>query len=85
MSIDKNGNKVKVGARVRVIEINPSVTAKLSEEEARDINSMINEVFEVYEIDKYDCAWVEKWWNRGNGKTESHSLSLSSQEMELVK
>lgn len=84
MPVDKHGNEVKVGSRVRVIEIDPGITANLSKEEARDISSMLNEVFEVYEIDEYGGAWVEKLWGRGEGQTESHSLSLSSSEMELV-
>ncbi len=69
---------------VRVIKIDPSITANLPDDETRDVNSMLNEIFQIYKIDEYDCAWVEKWWDRGNGQTESHSLSLSSPEMELV-
>lgn len=85
MTIDKYGNDVEVGFKVRVIGIDPSITANLSEDEARDVWSMLNEVLEIYEIDEFGCAWVEKWWDRGNGHTESHSLSLSPSEMELVR
>ncbi len=84
MPVDKNGNEVKVGSLVRVLKIDQSLIAVLPDEELDDVKSMLNEVLEVYEIDEYDCAWVEKWWDRGNGETESHSLSLSSSEMELV-
>ena len=84
MPLDKNGKKVDVGSKVRIINIDPSITANLPKEEVNDINSMLNEVFEVYEIDEYDCAWVEKCWDRGDGQSESHSLSLTSSEMELV-
>lgn len=84
MPIDKNGNEVKVGSLVRVLKIDQSLIAVLPDEELDDVKSMLNEVIEVHEIDEYDCAWVEKWWDRGNGETESHSLSLSSSEMELV-
>jgi len=84
MVCDIKGNKVKIGSKVKVIYIDPKITALLPENEVKDINSMLNEVFEVYEIDEYDGAWVEKWWRRGEGKSESHSLSLSSKDMELV-
>ena len=84
MPVDINGQKVEVGARVKVLHIDPKITEHLSDYEAQDINSMLNQVLEVYEIDEYDCAWVEKWWQRGDGQSESHSLALSSNEMELV-
>jgi len=84
MPLDKNGHEVKVGSLVKVLKIDPKVTEFLSDDEAKDVNSMLNEIFEVYEIDEHGGAWVEKWWDRGEGQTESHSLSLSSSEMELV-
>lgn len=84
MPVDKNGNEVKVGSLVRVLKIDQSLIAVLPDEEVDDVKSMLNDVLEVYEIDEYDGAWVEKWWDRGEGKTGSHSLSLSSLEMELV-
>jgi hypothetical protein len=36
---------------------------------------MLGEVFEIYEIDEWGGAWVQY---------QSHSLSLESDEMELV-
>ena len=81
---DVNGKVVRVGSRVRVLKIPAGVTKNLSDKETRDVNSMLNDVLEVYEIDDYGCAREEKWWDRGEGKSESHSLSLSSVEMELV-
>jgi len=36
---------------------------------------MLGEVFEIYEIDEWGGAW---------GQYQSHSLSLESDEMELV-
>ena len=84
MPVDINGKKVEVGSMVKVLLINPRITEHLPDDEVCDINSMLNQVLEVYEIDEYDCAWVEKWWRRGEDRTESHSLSLSSNEMKLV-
>ncbi len=81
---DRNGKEVKVGSKVHVVEIHPTFIESLPEDEKSDVCSMVNEVFEVYEIDEYNQAWVEKWWDRGKGKSESHSLALSSADMELV-
>jgi hypothetical protein len=44
----------------------------------------MGEVFEVYEIDEYDGAWVEKIWTQEDGAERSHSYSLASHEMEVV-
>jgi len=78
------GNKtVKEGDSVRVLSIDQTVIEKLSNEEKQDVNSMLGEIFEVEEIDEYGSAWVTKWWDRGEGEKESHSLGLSPNEMEL--
>jgi ferritin-like metal-binding protein YciE len=81
---DFKGAKIYVGARVKVISIDQSIMSELTEGEVRDINSMLGEVFEVYEIDEYGQAWVEKWWHLGEGKSYSHSLGLSSSELEFI-
>jgi len=44
-------------------------------EEWKCVRSMLGEVFEIYEIDEWGGAWVQY---------QSHSLSLESDEMELV-
>lgn len=60
---DRNGLPVKVGTRVRVLEIASSLKQRLPLDEVRALETMVGEVFEVYEIDQYGAAWVEKWWN----------------------
>jgi hypothetical protein len=84
MPFDKNGVEVRVGSFVKLVKIAPNVTMNLGESEIEDINSMLNEVFQVYEIDEYDGAWIEKWWDRGNGQKECHALSLAPSEMVVV-
>ena len=81
---DKHGAPVLVGSRVRVLDIRPSVIARLAPEEARDVRSMKGEVLEVYEIDEGGSAWVKKWWTPGGGSTYCHSLALAPDEMEQV-
>ena len=82
---DINANSVKVGSMVRVLHIDEEIIKSLPKEEIMDVNSMLHDVLEVYEIDEHGQAWVEKKWHRGEGQIESHSLGLSSNDMELVK
>ena len=83
MPRDVNGKDVFVGSKVKVLSIDEALLQALPSEEIADVKSMIGEVFEVYEVnDQY--ASVEKWWNRGEGRSESHSIALAEHEMELV-
>jgi hypothetical protein len=81
---DINGRVVRVGTRVRVLKISPSVLSQLPESEADCARSMEGEIFEVYEIDEWGGAWVEKWWRAGDGTSSSHSLGLGPTQMEVV-
>jgi hypothetical protein len=79
---DRNGNLVTVGSHVRVLSIAPlDLSAEPAEVER--VQSMLGQVFEVYEIDPYGRAWVEKWWHLSPDQSISHSLALESKEMEL--
>lgn len=80
---DKDGKAVSVGTHVRVLVV-PPLDPDLEDEEVERVNSMLGEVFEVYEVDAYGRAWVEKWWCSGSGSSMSHSLALESNEMERV-
>lgn len=75
---------VRVGDRVRLVALESRALDLLPAEERSDVASMVGETFEIEEIDEYGSAWVHKWWNRGNGRSESHGLALSAVEMELV-
>jgi hypothetical protein len=81
---DRNGIPVRVGSRVRVLSIPASVMARLTVIERRRVKSMQGEVFTVAELDEYGSAWVTKWWHHRDGKSSSHSLALSAEEMEVV-
>ena len=81
---DKNGAVVRVGTRVRVLKISESVLAELPQSEADCARSMEGETFEVYEIDEWGGAWVEKWWRTEDGTASSHSLGLGPNQMEVV-
>jgi hypothetical protein len=81
--LDKKGRTVSVGARVRVLSI-PPFDPDLGEDEVARVNSMLGEEFEVYDVDAYGRAWVEKWWHTGSDSATSHSLALESNDMERV-
>lgn len=81
---DKVGREVFVGSRVRLLQLSESFLQSLPADEFAEVSSMIGEVFEVYEVDKYGCVWVEKGWsNPEAGEYMGHSLRLESHEMEV--
>jgi hypothetical protein len=80
---DRLGRPITVGTRVRVLEIPKSLVADLPAGERPMVESMLGCVFEVYEIDEFGSAWVEKVWDQKDG-SESHSLGLAPHEMELA-
>ncbi len=83
MAKDRSGNTVTVGSRVRVLSLGGQWLEDLSPSERADVLSMVGEVFDVTDVDEYGQAWVQKECNR-YGELESHSVGLSSNEMELV-
>ena len=83
MPKDVNGKDVVAGSKVKVLSIDEALLKALPSDEIADVKSMVGEVFEVYETNG-QYASVEKWWNRGEGRTESHSIALTKHEMELV-
>jgi hypothetical protein len=82
---DKDGREVRVGSKVRLLGLSGKWYEELPPDEKADVNSMINEVFEVEEIDEYGMPWISKSWpNEEEGKCHSHSIALECQEMMLV-
>jgi hypothetical protein len=84
MPVDRNGNPVIVGTKVRVLKIEESLRRKLPADEVAQLDSMVGEVFEVFEIDEYGHPWVEKTWDAGDGHPFSHTILLEPDEMEVV-
>jgi hypothetical protein len=81
---DINGAPVHVGTRVRVLKISEAVLSQLSQSEAEAARAMEGEVLEVYEIDEWGGAWVEKLSREHDGTLVSHSLGLGPEQMEVV-
>ena len=84
LTSDRHGRSVRVGSRVRVVEIGTQLADRLPVEERADVLSMVGGVFEVQEIDGWGSAWVEKTWSEAGSGLRSHSLALAPSEMELV-
>lgn len=80
---DIDGAKVRLGDTVKVLAIDTSI--KLEKDEVEKVMSMVGEEFEVDEIDEYGCAWVTKWWRITENESEAHGVSLTSQQMKLVR
>ena len=66
MPIDRNGTPVHVGTRVRLLKLAAFLERDLPADEWQRLQTMVGEVFEVYEIDEYGSAWVEKWWHESS-------------------
>ena len=81
---DIHGATVHVGMQVRVLKIRESVLSQLPESEAEAARAMEGDVLEVYEIDEWGGAWVEKSWPDDDGRMVSHSLGLGPEQMEVV-
>jgi hypothetical protein len=84
VTTDCHGKKVRVGDRVRLRIIEGNLLEALPKDEIEDVRSMIGEIFKVEDIDEHGFAWISKWWDRGEGRRDSHSLALSASEIELV-
>jgi hypothetical protein len=81
---DRAGAVVSVGTVVRVVAIAPSVLEPLDDEARARVLSMMGGEFEVYEVDDWGGAWVEKWWRPSDDSSISHSLGLKPADMEVV-
>ena len=81
---DVHGNVVTVGASVRVLAVKSSIPDRLAPDEAERVLSMTGEILKVAEIDEWGGVWVTKWWDEGGGHSQSHSMSLTAEQMELV-
>src|SRR5262245_10932680 len=84
-AVDRHGRRVTVGRNVRVLEVTQTLRERLSPKEWAELQTMVGEVFTVYEIDEHGAAWVEKQWLNKKGRLSfSHSYTLDSHEMEVV-
>ena len=82
--IDRNGAEVAIGDRVRLLEIRPSILARLAGAEHADVQSMLGQVVEVFDVYESGQVWVSVSWSRENGQTEIHSIAVDPHAIELA-
>lgn len=75
-AVDKCGEVVRIGDIVRIIELQMELFDFLQPNEIENIRSMIGETFPVEEICPSGLVTVTKWFDRGPGRQETHTLSL---------
>lgn len=80
---DCRGNLVSIGTKVKVLNIDPNIISGLPEDEISDVNSMVGEVFEIIEIVD-GVAFIEKYWDLGDGYTNYHEVGLRSKDFEAI-
>jgi hypothetical protein len=72
MPFDCHGRAVNVGTRVRVLNLAPSLKRGLPPDECQELDTMVGQVFDVYEVDEHGAAWVEMlWYDKDGGRGES--------------
>lgn len=81
---DIHGEPVYVGSRVRVLKISDAILSQLPDSEAEAARAMEGDILEVYEIDEWGGAWVEKSWHEADGTPVSHALGLGPEQMEVI-
>jgi len=72
---------VRVGTVVRVLAISDSLIAMFDAHDRERLRSMLGQALAVYEVDEDGSAWVEQWWEEGEGAFSNHSLALASADM----
>ena len=85
VGVDKHGSVVTVGDRVRLLDIRPSILARLTGNERGDVSSMLGQILEVFDVYDDGQVWVWLSWDRGDGKIETHSIAVDPSAIELVK
>ncbi|MFW3173661.1 hypothetical protein EX530_02900 [Xanthomonas phaseoli] len=81
---DSRGLVVRVGTHVHVLHLHHSTVRRLPQLERDRLFSMVGDTFEVYEVDRWGQAWVEKQWHLREDLVDSHSLGLEPQQMLAV-
>ena len=81
---DKFGRTVKIGDRVRLLSIKPSLIKRLTGDEQSDVSSLIGAVVDVFDVYDDGSVWISSKWTRGNGITEVHAIAVQASDIELI-
>lgn len=83
MPLDRSDRPVEIGDWVRILHIDPAAFEHLPPKDAADLASMLGDTLQVYRTGENTVS-VEKFWCRGKGRVESHSLSILARDVERV-
>ena len=61
-TVDSTGEKVSVGDEIKVLEIDKAITKFLPEDEVRDLELFINNVFKISRINTDGSMVIAKQW-----------------------
>lgn len=73
-----------VGARVRLLHIDPNILLGLPDDEVRELKSMINEIFKVIE-QKNNYFYIEKYFEYEGGEISYQSIAVKLEDLEIIK
>jgi len=82
-TVDSRGRPVVVGSLVRIVDLDLELFDYLEPDELEDLRSMIGDQLEVEEVSPSGYVSVTKWFDRGQGRSESHTLSLPPKQVAL--
>jgi len=82
--VDRLGQVVEQGDRVRLLAIRPSILKRLTGVERADVSSMLGQELEVFDVYDDGLVWVSLAWRRDDGNTEIHSVAVDPDAIELV-
>lgn len=80
---DRHGKEVTLECYVKVLSLDPANFPHLGRKELAEVMSMMGDVLQVQEISDDGQAWVSKEWWLNDSEVMSHSVGLSSHEMEV--
>jgi hypothetical protein len=84
LGVDRNGSRVDIGDRVRVLDIRRSILERLTGAELMTVSSILGQVAEVFDVYDDGQVWVSISWPRPDGDTELHAIAVDSHAIELV-
>lgn len=73
-----------VGARVRLLHIDPNILLGLPDDEVRELKSRVNEIFKVIE-QKNNYFYIEKYFEYDGGEISYQSIAVKLQDIEFIK
>lgn len=78
---DRNGQTVKVGDEVRVLQVD--VGPEVEDDEREMFEHMVGATCEIERFDATGRAWVTLWWTTFDGNATT-SVGLASHQMEKL-